>query len=190
MNDTIYTIGQVCKELGVKQHYLRNLEKSLDLDIARDTLGNRSYTEYDLKKLIEIKSLKDQGLTHKAIKEKIPTLTKNEIIIDTSNKIINQLPAEIIENMKILIDELVITRVDGLLEEKKNTLLSELIDIKEAQSQILQNSNKMKIEIEKQQELHYKEIDNKLINLKNTLELRQNKKKKQSLLKRLFKRND
>lgn len=65
---SIYYISEAAKKVQVESHVLRYWEEELELPIRRNEMGHRCYTEQDIKKLQEIKQLKEQGLQLKAIR--------------------------------------------------------------------------------------------------------------------------
>ncbi len=65
---TIYYISEAAKKVQVESHVLRYWEDELELPIMRNEMGHRYYTEQDIRKLQEIKQLKEQGLQLKAIR--------------------------------------------------------------------------------------------------------------------------
>lgn len=65
---TIYYISEAAKKVQVESHVLRYWEEELALPIKRNEMGHRYYTEQDIRKLQEIKELKEQGLQLKAIR--------------------------------------------------------------------------------------------------------------------------
>lgn len=65
---TVYYISEAAKKVQVESHVLRYWEDELDLPIMRNEMGHRYYTEQDIRKLQEIKQLKEQGLQLKAIR--------------------------------------------------------------------------------------------------------------------------
>lgn len=65
---SIYYISEAAKKVQVESHVLRYWEEELQLPIKRNEMGHRYYTEQDVRKLQEIKHLKEQGLQLKAIR--------------------------------------------------------------------------------------------------------------------------
>lgn len=63
-----YTIGDAAKKVKVETHVLRYWEEELGLDISRNDLGHRFYTDTDVELLDHVKRWKDQGLQLKAIR--------------------------------------------------------------------------------------------------------------------------
>ncbi|NLG04614.1 MAG: MerR family transcriptional regulator [Clostridia bacterium] len=63
-----YMISDAAKEVDVEAHVLRYWEEELKLDIARNEMGHRYYTDEDIIKFREIRDLKEKGYQLKAIK--------------------------------------------------------------------------------------------------------------------------
>lgn len=74
MNTKRYMISDASRKVDVESHVLRYWEEELELDIPRNELGHRYYTEENIKVLKNIKILKEQGFQLKAIKMVIPEL--------------------------------------------------------------------------------------------------------------------
>ena len=67
MNHCLF-ISDAAKEVKVESHVLRYWEEELHLPIKRNELGHRYYTEEDVERFKQIKSMKERGLQLKAIK--------------------------------------------------------------------------------------------------------------------------
>ena len=65
---TYLLISDAAKEVKVESHVLRYWEEELQLPIKRNELGHRYYTEEDVERFRQIKSMKERGLQLKAIK--------------------------------------------------------------------------------------------------------------------------
>lgn len=61
-------ISDAAKEVKVESHVLRYWEEELHLPIKRNELGHRYYTDEDVERFKQIKSMKERGLQLKAIK--------------------------------------------------------------------------------------------------------------------------
>ncbi len=66
--ETLYYISEAAKKVQVESHVLRYWEEELRLPIRRNEMGHRCYTDDDVRRLKEIKALKEQGLQLKAIR--------------------------------------------------------------------------------------------------------------------------
>lgn len=80
-------ISDAAKEVKVESHVLRYWEEELHLPIKRNELGHRYYTEEDVERFKQIKSMKERGLQLKAIKMilrdgKLDVLTEEDEIRD------------------------------------------------------------------------------------------------------------
>lgn len=90
--DTTYYISEAAKKVKVESHVLRYWEEELELPIHRNEMGHRYYTQEDIRKLQEIKQLKDQGLQLKAIK---PIISKGEgVVLNKAQKYVVSLAKE------------------------------------------------------------------------------------------------
>lgn len=61
-------ISDAAREVQVESHVLRYWEEELHLPIKRNELGHRYYTQEDVERFRQIKSMKERGLQLKAIK--------------------------------------------------------------------------------------------------------------------------
>ncbi len=66
--NSIMLISDAAKEVNVENHVLRYWEEELHLPIKRNELGHRYYTQEDVERFKQIKSMKERGLQLKAIK--------------------------------------------------------------------------------------------------------------------------
>lgn len=73
-----YSVRQAADITGVKPYVLRYWEDELMLEIQRNEMGHRYYTEDDIQLFMNIKELKKRGLQLRAVKELLPEL-KQEI---------------------------------------------------------------------------------------------------------------
>lgn len=70
-----YTISETAKLMNVEPHVLRYWEDELGLNIARNSMGHRIYTDDDIKTFKSIQHLKANHITLKDIREQLPTGT-------------------------------------------------------------------------------------------------------------------
>lgn len=69
-----YFISDASKMVDVESHVLRYWEEELLIEIPRNEMGHRYYTDFHIKLLKSIKELKEQGFQLKAIKMLLPDL--------------------------------------------------------------------------------------------------------------------
>lgn len=79
MKEIRYMISDAAKKVQVEAHVLRYWEEELDLQIARNEMGHRYYTDRDVVIFRNIKKLKDQGFQLKAIKMVLPELESSDV---------------------------------------------------------------------------------------------------------------
>ncbi len=68
MKETCYQIKEAAAKVGVESHVLRYWEEELKMDIHRNEMGHRYYTEKDIEVLSKVRDLKEKGLQLKAIR--------------------------------------------------------------------------------------------------------------------------
>lgn len=78
METVHYMISDAAKLVDVEAHVLRYWEEELELDILRNEMGHRYYTEENITKFKKVKELKEQGFQLKAIRMLI---TENKLSI-------------------------------------------------------------------------------------------------------------
>ena len=74
IGDKRYIISDAAKLIEVESHVLRYWEEELSIEIPRNELGHRYYTDYYIELFKKIKELKDGGFQLKAIKMLLPEL--------------------------------------------------------------------------------------------------------------------
>ena len=68
MDEVHYLISDASRKVDVEAHVLRYWEEELELDIPRNEMGHRYYTELHIRLFKQVKSLKEKGYQLKAIK--------------------------------------------------------------------------------------------------------------------------
>ncbi len=68
MKEEYYLIKEAAAKVGVESHVLRYWEEELKMDIHRNEMGHRYYTQKDIDILSRVKELKEKGLQLKAIR--------------------------------------------------------------------------------------------------------------------------
>lgn len=68
MAEVRYLISDAAKQVDVESHVLRYWEDELELQIPRNEMGHRYYTDYYIRLFRQIKDLKEKGYQLKAIK--------------------------------------------------------------------------------------------------------------------------
>lgn len=86
MSQVKYIISDASKIMRVETHVLRYWEEELGLEIPRNEMGHRYYTEKEMKILQGIKRLKEQGFQLKSIKMVLPKLDEVEALEEEKRK--------------------------------------------------------------------------------------------------------
>ena len=68
MSETRYIISDAAKKVDVEPHVLRYWEEELEMQIPRNEMGHRYYTDKEIHLLKHIRELKRAGFQLKAIK--------------------------------------------------------------------------------------------------------------------------
>lgn len=85
MSQEYYLIKEAATKIGVESHVLRYWEEELKMDIHRNAMGHRYYTEKDIEILSKVKDLKEHGYQLKAVRDYLEK-RKDEIGNATSEK--------------------------------------------------------------------------------------------------------
>lgn len=115
MAETRYIISDAARMLNVEPHVLRYWEEELAIEIPRNELGHRYYTEKEIHLFENIRDLKEKGFQLKAIRLIISTLNEDAPFGEKEN-----------EADHITEEELAAVNADQLTPEKeKKTIESE-----------------------------------------------------------------
>ena len=84
MSETHYLISDASKKVDVESHVLRYWEEELEMNIPRNEMGHRYYTDFHIRLFKQIKELKEKGYQLKAIKAALAkTLAEGESVAPT-----------------------------------------------------------------------------------------------------------
>lgn len=78
MEEMRYTISDAAKMVKVESHVLRYWEDELSLEIPRNEMGHRYYTQREIDIFCQIRALKDKGFQLKSIKDVMEIVFDNE----------------------------------------------------------------------------------------------------------------
>lgn len=76
MNEKRYIISDAAKLIDVEPHVLRYWEEELGMDIPRNEMGHRYYTDKEVRLFTQVRDLKEKGFQLKAIKMILSTVTE------------------------------------------------------------------------------------------------------------------
>ena len=85
MSETHYLISDASKKVDVESHVLRYWEEELEMNIPRNEMGHRYYTDFHIRLFKQIKDLKEKGYQLKAIKAALAKSleTDGEVVVPT-----------------------------------------------------------------------------------------------------------
>lgn len=184
-----YYIKQACEILNTSDYNLRYLEKVLDLEIKRDDMENRFYTEKDITLLRDIIHLKDQGLNYKAIKTVLNAKQKFNNQDNDSNKVQNQKNTLIKKNLDteirkldIKIKSIIENTLEDILTPKFSNIENKIDNINNIVTELKKENTTLKSELESNQKEYFNELDKKLEKHKR----KTRSKEKKSWIKKIF----
>ena len=91
MDEVHYLISDASKKVDVEAHVLRYWEEELELDIPRNEMGHRYYTDLHIRLFKQVKNLKEKGYQLKAIKHALKQ------VLEKDGKAQGELSDEILE---------------------------------------------------------------------------------------------
>ncbi len=134
--EQILLISDAAKRVQVESHVLRYWEEELKLPIKRNEAGHRYYTNADIERFMQIKTMKERGLQLKAIKMILKD-GKLDVIQD------NELPYEMVQESHELAIDVVPKKGVALVEESKEEKARKLQWLlKQMIKETLQENNK------------------------------------------------
>ena len=85
MEEKRYIISEAAERTGIESHVLRYWEDELNLDIPRNEMGHRYYTESQIQLFKQIKELKESGFQLKAVKAVLDGELQGQAMTHTKN---------------------------------------------------------------------------------------------------------
>ena len=114
-----YTISEAAKKLHVGSHVLRFWEEELHLNIPRNEMGHRVYSEKEMKQLEQIINMKKDGFSLKDIEHKLSPKSSGQVIPYPVSE------SEISPNDKMIQFK---TIVSDAIRENSDSLTSDIAD--------------------------------------------------------------
>lgn len=90
MNEIHYLISDASKKVDVEAHVLRYWEEELKLDIPRNEMGHRYYTEVHIRLFRQVKALKEKGYQLKAIKSALDRIIESGKDLIISDEVLEE----------------------------------------------------------------------------------------------------
>ena len=118
-----YTISEAAKKLHVGSHVLRFWEEGLHLNIPRNEMGHRIYSEKEMKQLEQIINMKKDGFSLKDIEHKLSPKSSGQVIPYPVSE------SEISPNDKMIQFKTILSRiVSDAIRENSDSLTSDIAD--------------------------------------------------------------
>lgn len=176
MEQVRYMISDAANIVQLEQHVLRYWEDELQLDIPRNEMGHRYYTDENIKEFLKIKELKEKGYQLKAIRmylknekqreqrnrekerdRQILTITNaRELGLESDGKEKDSSEVATVEDPKIRMEqfqEIMTEIVSNALKNNNEDLSNEVGD------RILKEMNYLMREQQEQEEDRYRKLD-------------------------------
>lgn len=90
MNEIHYLISDASKKVDVEAHVLRYWEEELKLEIPRNEMGHRYYTEVHIRLFRQVKALKEKGYQLKAIKSALDRIIESGKDLIISDEVLEE----------------------------------------------------------------------------------------------------
>lgn len=184
MGDIRYMISDASKMLDVESHVLRYWEEELEINIPRNEMGHRYYSQFHVNLLRNIRDLKRQGYGLRAIKmmitdpkeeRRVPQITV-ERVTQLSENVEGKVEGIEKSNNKLEQFQEIMTRIVGnALKETTEELKKDLSQ--DVSDSVLKGVNYiMRVQDEKEEE-RYKKLDEALRNKQKGINKKEKRKK-------------
>lgn len=152
-----YLISEASRETGVEAHVLRYWEEELDLEIPRNDLGHRYYTEEHIRLFQEIQELKDKGYQLKTIRDILygDKAPKTDLYVPTEDEVRKQQEAKMQQFQTIM------THIMAEALSRNNPALCQTVS-SQVGDRLVKEINYAFRENEERQEERFKKLDESL----------------------------
>jgi DNA-binding transcriptional MerR regulator len=161
MNQEYYLIKEAAAKVGVESHVLRYWEEELKMDIHRNAMGHRYYTEKDIQVLSKVKELKEKGLQLKAIRDYLEKRRQQLISGEESKELVSVKPQAISGEDKMEQFQQIMNRVLSNAIRENNELIGQAAGEHAANAVVTQMAGMTK-EQEERAEERYRKLDQTL----------------------------
>jgi DNA-binding transcriptional MerR regulator len=161
MNQEYYLIKEAAAKVGVESHVLRYWEEELKMDIHRNAMGHRYYTEKDIQVLSKVKELKEKGLQLKAIRDYLEKRRQQLISGEESKELVSVKLQTISGEDKMEQFQQIMNRVLSNAIRENNELIGQAAGEHAANAVVTQMAGMTK-EQEERAEERYRKLDQTL----------------------------
>lgn len=158
MGDKRYMISDASKMLNVESHVLRYWEEELEINIPRNEMGHRYYTDFHVNLLRHVRDLKRQGYGLRAIKMMISDPKEERRVPEITVESVST--PEVVNNKMEQFQEIMTRIVSNALKESTADLKNDLSE--NVSQNVLKGVNYiMRVQDEKDEE-RFKKLDEAL----------------------------
>ena len=184
-------ISDAANLVNVESHVLRYWEEELNLDIPRNEMGHRYYTEENISQFIKIKEWKERGYQLKAIRmlvqqEKIKTKNSSEIDMMAPENVHKEVVEYSHSNANVekmeQFQSIMTNIVRNVLEENNQSLGKEVGNY--VGDKVIKEMNYLMRVQDEAEEERYKKLDELIRNHGKKNKMKQKKQEKNSILSR------
>ena len=161
-----YSITELSEHLNITDHTLRYYEKEFDLFVPKDERGRRYYTPEIVNTIFQIKSMRNEGLVIKAIKNIIQSKNQTNKSFDD---ITNELPQLTINNSiennseNNVILEKALLEINQFINNFKDILTANIVsEITSSKETVIKEINKSKLELSASFENKIRKLESKV----------------------------
>ena len=155
MGDNRYRISEAAKKLNVEDHVLRYWEEDLGMDVPRNELGHRYYTDVHIDTFLRIKEMKEQGYQLKEIRQRLLQEGNETLLQDGSEEVAmtdaRALSADRLEQFQNLMIHIVAQAI-----ETSNEQLSEEVSSRVSEKVLKEMNYLMRVREEREEERYRK----------------------------------
>ncbi len=171
-----YMISDAAKLVDVEAHVLRYWEDELEIEIPRNEMGHRYYTDKLIALFKEIKDLKEQGFLLKAIKMLLPELSEGKSVTPTDVKNITEVAVHVPEDVeykqptptdKMEQFQMILGNIVTKALEENNSSLGKSVSSQVSESVIKQMDYLLRMKEEREEE-RFKKLDETIRNYQRT----------------------
>lgn len=167
-----YIISEAAKLVDVEAHVLRYWEDELEIQIPRNEMGHRYYTDKLIDLFKEIKDLKEQGFLLKAIKMLLPELSAGKAVTPSDVKNITDITVHVADNIqckqpssndKMEQFQMILGNIVSKALEDNNASLGQTVSSQVSESVIKQMDYLLRLKEEREEE-RFKKFDETIRN--------------------------
>lgn len=112
MKHNNYSISDAAHKLGIEAHVLRYWEEELHLEIPRNELGHRYYREKDLDTFMQIRELKEEGMSLQEIRRALNGEMRTPKALNSSSVVQSDKTQDKLSQFREIMDSIISRSID------------------------------------------------------------------------------